>query len=83
MFHSWQIGPSADLVAGLDAARSVPDEFAVVGRDIYLNLLWRGEDEADECLLRFEVEDREHDAELADGIEAGRDVVVIRRPFFS
>lgn len=31
--------PSADLVAGLDAARSVPDEFAVVGRDIYLNLL--------------------------------------------
>jgi uncharacterized protein (DUF1697 family) len=31
--------PSTDLVAGLDAARSVPDEFAVVGRDIYMNLL--------------------------------------------
>ena len=31
--------PSADLVAGLDAARSAPDEFAVVGRDIYMKLV--------------------------------------------
>jgi uncharacterized protein (DUF1697 family) len=31
--------PSADLVAGLDAARSAPDQFAVVGRDIYMKLV--------------------------------------------
>jgi uncharacterized protein (DUF1697 family) len=31
--------PGADLVAGLDAARSAPDEFAVVGRDIYMKLV--------------------------------------------
>ena len=31
--------PSADLVAGVDAARSAPDEFAVVGRDIYMKLV--------------------------------------------
>lgn len=31
--------PSADLVAGLDAARSAPDEFVVVGRDIYAKLV--------------------------------------------
>jgi uncharacterized protein (DUF1697 family) len=30
--------PSADLVAGLDAARSRPDEFAVAGREVYLHL---------------------------------------------
>jgi uncharacterized protein (DUF1697 family) len=31
--------PSADLVTVLDAARSAPDEFAVVGRDIYMKLV--------------------------------------------
>jgi uncharacterized protein (DUF1697 family) len=31
--------PSADLVGGLDAARSAPDEFAVIGRDIYMKLV--------------------------------------------
>jgi uncharacterized protein (DUF1697 family) len=31
--------PAAALVAGLDAARSAPDEFAVVGREIYMNLI--------------------------------------------
>jgi uncharacterized protein (DUF1697 family) len=33
---------SADLVAGLDAARSAPDEFVVVGRDIYMKLVTGG-----------------------------------------
>jgi uncharacterized protein (DUF1697 family) len=31
--------PSADLVAGLDAERSAPDDFVVVGRDIYMKLV--------------------------------------------
>ena len=31
--------PSADRVAGLDAGRSVPDAFAVVGREIYMRLV--------------------------------------------
>jgi uncharacterized protein (DUF1697 family) len=31
--------PSADLVAGLDPARSAPDEYVVVGRDIYAKLV--------------------------------------------
>jgi uncharacterized protein (DUF1697 family) len=31
--------PSADLVTGLDTARSAPDEFAVVGQDIYMKLV--------------------------------------------
>ena len=31
--------PSADLVGGLDPARSAPDEFVVVGRDIYMKLV--------------------------------------------
>ena len=31
--------PTAASVAGLDAVRSVPDEFAVVGREIYMNLI--------------------------------------------
>jgi len=31
--------PGPDLVAGLDAARSAPDEFVVVGRDIYMKLV--------------------------------------------
>jgi uncharacterized protein (DUF1697 family) len=31
--------PAAALVAGLDARRSAPDEFAVVGREIYLRLV--------------------------------------------
>jgi uncharacterized protein (DUF1697 family) len=31
--------PSADLAAGLNPARSAPDEFAVVGRDIYAKLV--------------------------------------------
>ena len=30
--------PAKDLAAGLDAQRSVPDEFAVVGREIYMQL---------------------------------------------
>ena len=30
--------PGAGLVAGLDAGRSAPDEFVVVGREIYLRL---------------------------------------------
>lgn len=30
--------PGTDLVAGLDATRSAPDEFAVVGREIYMKL---------------------------------------------
>ena len=31
--------PSAGLVAGLDPARSAPDEYVVVGRDIYAKLV--------------------------------------------
>jgi uncharacterized protein (DUF1697 family) len=31
--------PGPDLVAGLDAMRSSPDEFAVVGREIYMKLV--------------------------------------------
>jgi uncharacterized protein (DUF1697 family) len=31
--------PGPDLVTGLDAARSAPDEFAVVGQDIYMKLV--------------------------------------------
>jgi uncharacterized protein (DUF1697 family) len=31
--------PGPDLVAGLDAMRSAPDEFAVVGREIYMKLV--------------------------------------------
>jgi uncharacterized protein (DUF1697 family) len=31
--------PGADLVAGLDPARSTPDEYVVVGRDIYAKLV--------------------------------------------
>ena len=31
--------PSADRVAGLDAGRSAPDAFAVVGREIYMRLV--------------------------------------------
>jgi uncharacterized protein (DUF1697 family) len=31
--------PGADLVAGLDPARSSPDEYVVVGRDIYAKLM--------------------------------------------
>ena len=31
--------PSADLVAGLDPSRSAPDEYVVVGRDIYAKLV--------------------------------------------
>jgi uncharacterized protein (DUF1697 family) len=31
--------PNAGLVAGLDAGRSAPDEFAVVGREIYMRLV--------------------------------------------
>jgi uncharacterized protein (DUF1697 family) len=31
--------PGKDLVAGLDAGRSAPDAFAVVGRDIYMQLV--------------------------------------------
>jgi len=31
--------PGTDLVAGLDAMRSAPDEFAVVGREIYMKLV--------------------------------------------
>jgi uncharacterized protein (DUF1697 family) len=31
--------PGKDLVAGLDAGRSAPDRFAVVGREIYLELV--------------------------------------------
>jgi uncharacterized protein (DUF1697 family) len=31
--------PRADFIARLDAARSAPDEFAVVGRDIYMKLV--------------------------------------------
>jgi uncharacterized protein (DUF1697 family) len=31
--------PHGDLVAGLDATRSTPDEFAVVGREIYMKLV--------------------------------------------
>jgi uncharacterized protein (DUF1697 family) len=31
--------PGKDLVAGLDAGRSVPDAFAVVGREIYMQLV--------------------------------------------
>jgi uncharacterized protein (DUF1697 family) len=31
--------PSTDLVAGLDSTRSAPDEFAVVGREIYMKLV--------------------------------------------
>jgi uncharacterized protein (DUF1697 family) len=30
--------PSAELIAGLDAGRSLPDEFAVNGREVYLHL---------------------------------------------
>ena len=30
--------PGKDLVAGLDAGRSTPDAFAVVGREIYMQL---------------------------------------------
>ena len=31
--------PNAVLVAGLDPGRSSPDEFAVVGREIYMQLI--------------------------------------------
>jgi uncharacterized protein (DUF1697 family) len=31
--------PGKDLVAGLDAGRSAPDKFAVVGREIYMQLV--------------------------------------------
>jgi uncharacterized protein (DUF1697 family) len=31
--------PGKDLVAGLDAGRSAPDAFAVVGREIYMQLV--------------------------------------------
>jgi uncharacterized protein (DUF1697 family) len=31
--------PSADRVAGLDAGRSAPDEFTVIGREIYMRLV--------------------------------------------
>jgi uncharacterized protein (DUF1697 family) len=31
--------PDADKVAGLDAGRSAPDEFAAVGREIYMRLV--------------------------------------------
>jgi uncharacterized protein (DUF1697 family) len=31
--------PGPDLVAGLDAMRSAPDEFAVIGREIYVKLV--------------------------------------------
>jgi uncharacterized protein (DUF1697 family) len=31
--------PSTDLVAALDSTRSAPDEFAVVGREIYMKLV--------------------------------------------
>src|ERR1700722_2365213 len=31
--------PGKDLVAGLDAGRSAPDSFAVVGREIYMRLV--------------------------------------------
>jgi uncharacterized protein (DUF1697 family) len=31
--------PGAELIAGLDAGRSSPDEFAVLGREIYLKLV--------------------------------------------
>ncbi|WP_158944838.1 DUF1697 domain-containing protein [Granulicella sp. S190] len=31
--------PAANLVAGLDVARSSPDEFAVMGREIYMKLV--------------------------------------------
>jgi uncharacterized protein (DUF1697 family) len=31
--------PSGDLIEGLDPARSTPDEFVVVGRDIYAKLM--------------------------------------------
>jgi uncharacterized protein (DUF1697 family) len=31
--------PGPDLVAGLDAMRSAPDEFAVIGREIYMKLV--------------------------------------------
>ncbi|WP_353068580.1 DUF1697 domain-containing protein [Tunturibacter empetritectus] len=31
--------PGQDLVAGLDAMRSAPDEFAVIGREIYMKLV--------------------------------------------
>jgi uncharacterized protein (DUF1697 family) len=31
--------PAKDLVAGLDAGRSAPDAFAVVGREIYMQLV--------------------------------------------
>jgi uncharacterized protein (DUF1697 family) len=36
--------PGAELVAGLDAERSVPDEFVVVGREIYMKLVKRVSD---------------------------------------
>lgn len=32
-------GPGKDLVAGLDAGRSAPDAFAVMGREIYMQLV--------------------------------------------
>jgi uncharacterized protein (DUF1697 family) len=31
--------PGKDLVAGLDAGRSAPDAFTVVGREIYMQLV--------------------------------------------
>jgi uncharacterized protein (DUF1697 family) len=31
--------PGANLVAGLDAMRSAPDEFAVIGREVYVKLV--------------------------------------------
>jgi uncharacterized protein (DUF1697 family) len=60
--------PDAGAVKGLDPGRSSPDEFVVRGRE--------GSDEAVQCLLRFEAEDGEYGAELADRGEAGGDDVV-------
>ena len=66
--------PTAVMVAGLDAERSRPDEFAVVGREVYLHLPnGAAKTKLTNAYFDAKLKTVEHAEELANGEDAGRD----------
>ena len=66
--------PTAAAVASLNPARSPPDEYTVIGRDIYLRCpAGVGPEQADQRLLRSTAGDGEHGPQLAHRHHAPRD----------
>ena len=65
--------PDGAQVEALDPDRSPGDEFAVLGREIYLLLPeWCCAQQTHEQLLRLQTFDNQYDAKLEDGAEASR-----------